>query len=314
MRLSSSPRSRRGTVLPAEHPDEVRSISVPHALSDDVDHLVGVKQEPPSLGHSPADNPLAGTAPGGLRQSACDVRGTAPNRGGHVVESQAPKTVALDEAEAVGHDAAPCGSAGCRRAGCVIDLVQDQGEETPLNGVESLTGTSRLAANLFEFSKEPFEESVASGGDVDDRCGPVAHSLEGLEKGCCAIRGEAGYAEGESPVLGAPRFQHAMGLTRWHQQNVAFAEVPFSVLLHTQTTARVEREGSMAVRNGSAAGSRPIVQGLPYGHDGPPAAGWVVVGDGSNVRHAKGLPWGMRSRKASVPLTTLQGVALTPSP
>jgi len=67
--LSCTPRSGSGAVLAAKHPDEVRRVRVPHTLGDDVDHLVRVKQGPPSLRQLPRRDPRgehgARRAPGG---------------------------------------------------------------------------------------------------------------------------------------------------------------------------------------------------------------------------------------------------------
>lgn len=79
-------------------------------------------------------------------------------------------------------------------------------------------------------------------------------------------------------------------------------ERPFAPLLHSRSTARVEGECRVAMRDGCSAGNRAIVAHQPRHHEGRVAARQVVAGDGANFGHAKKLSYLMEVAKPSASL------------
>jgi hypothetical protein len=168
--------------------------------------------------HAPADDPLEGTAAGGLGQRARDVGWAAVHRRGHVAQRQAFQAIALDEAQAIDHDAlADDGTLLMARG--LIDLVQDQREEAVSNRIAARVRAGLLTKSL-ELLKQSQQELLAFAGDAHHRRGSVAHALERFEQPGRAVRRKAGRTERETPVSRVLRVESSMGLTRRNQQHV----------------------------------------------------------------------------------------------
>jgi hypothetical protein len=130
----------------------------------------------------------------------------------------------------------------------------------------------------------------AGARNADDRRGTVANALEGRDERGRTVCREAWDAERQAPALGALDIQRAVGLAGGHEQHLARAQRPFALLLDPQTTARLEREGCVAMRDRDAADDGLVVS-LPRDHDVPSVARrWAIASDGNDARHARKLP------------------------
>lgn len=160
-------------MLAAEHPNEVRGVSVAHALGDQLDPLVRMHEQPPCFGHTARDDPPTDTSPRRLLQRSGEVGRAALHRSRHVTRSDAPKAMALDVPQGIDDHTSPrssCAPTACRRA---LHFGKNEREQTSLNDLVRVASLQSI-----ELAKQRLEKGTAVTGNLNHRGGSIAHPFE----------------------------------------------------------------------------------------------------------------------------------------
>lgn len=240
--LGGSPRGWRCAVRPPEETNEMRDVRIADLLRNDVHALIRVKQTTPRFRHSPRDDPGDGASTRRPGEGRRNVRRRTAHCSGNLTEGQRFQAVALDKVQAARDDARLRRGIGRPLSG-LCDFTHDQRQQALTHS----GGWSPHRGNRAQFIEQAFEKRLTIRMNANNRRSAFANALERIEQRPGSLRRQARNVDSNSPHVRSPRFDRAMSLTGWDDQDIARFEHPRPALLDSGTAVDIESERREAV-------------------------------------------------------------------